>query len=93
MSHAEAFDLLFEHFKKPIFGVKIGMCSPQVEWTDFEGALKEFSRCFPKYGDTDLIEYVFMYAMDDVAKADQLNIALGMFGLGLGRAHPKEFVP
>lgn len=85
MTHEEAFDILFECYDKPVFAVKIGMCSPQVEWVDFKAALAEFSRCHPNFGSTELMEYVYIYVPEDIAYADRVNIALGVWGVGRGR--------
>ncbi len=83
MTRTEAFELLQGYYDRRVFGVRIGVCSPQIEDVDFETALAEFDRC-AKF-DTSFMEYVYIYAFEGLKDADRLNEALVLFNLGCGR--------
>jgi hypothetical protein len=85
MKRTEAVEVLREFWDRPVFNVKIGMCSPQIRDVDFESALIELDRC--ARFTTEFIEYVFIYVSDFVNAEDRekLEKALFLFNLGSSR--------
>ena len=83
MKRTEAVNLLREYWDRPIFNVRIGICSPQLTDSDFESALEELDRC-DRYT-TEFMEYVYIYASEFCKDEKQLNEALQLFNLGFGR--------
>lgn len=80
MTRAKALQLLKEFADRPIFNVKIGVCSPEITDATFEEALEVFDQC--GYYDTDRTEFVYMYISDFVNKREEFHQALNLFNLG-----------
>lgn len=84
MKRFKALELIKEYYNKPVFNVKIGMCSNQVTDVDFETALAEFDRC-DKHT-TEFMEYVYIYTSAFCKDERELDEALLLFNLGPVRA-------
>ncbi len=83
MTRIEAFELLRDYYEKPVFSVRIGVCSPQIEHINFECALHSLDQC--AHFTTEYMEYAYIYVDDYVVDADKLHEALKLFNLGCGR--------
>lgn len=85
MKRAKAVELISQYWDKPVFGVRIGICSPQAEGVTFTEALVYFDDC--DRFTAEYYEYVYIYAVEYIQDRDALNDALRLFNLGLGRAN------
>ena len=83
MSRVKALELLKKYFNIPIFNVKTGVCSPQVENVTLKSALEEMDRC-SKFT-TEFWEYVYIYPSSFVKEGHDIERALILFNLGRGR--------
>lgn len=83
MTRFEAYELIKRYHDRPVFSVKIGMCSPQLESVTFEYALQAMDQA--DRFTTEFLEYVYIYAEDYVTDYHELNQALVLFNLGPGR--------
>lgn len=83
MKRLQALELIKQYYSEPVFNVKIGIGSPQIQRVDFESALEEFDRCCK--WTTEYTEYVFIYVSDYVKDSNNLERALNLFNLGPSR--------
>jgi len=84
MTRFEAVDLIKYYYNEPIWNVKIGIGSPQLEGVDFEEALHEFDRCNVNFN-TSKMEYIYIYPKDYLRDEDAIHQALDILGFGYGR--------
>ncbi len=80
---SETINFLDEYADLPIFNVKIGICSPQLENVPLDEALEEFNRVGGGK-DRDNIEYAYIFVKDFVKENDKINILLTRLGVGVG---------
>lgn len=90
MDRLEAYSILIENKDKPYFNVKIGVCSPQVEYVNLEEAIMEFDRC-KKWRNPNLLEYVYIYVIDNLREefSQALQNALDEADLGFYKGGKK----
>lgn len=83
MKRLQALEVVRQYYTKPVFNVKIGMCSNECTDVDFETAIEVFDRC--DRHTTEHLEYVYIYASDFCKDAYEIDEALKLFNLGIGR--------